>query len=149
MTVRDLMTENPQACSKNSSLQEVAKMMVDCDCGMIPVVEQNGERKVVGTITDRDITIRAVAKGKNPLDLNVGEVMSDNPICISVDGSDEEAEKLMSRHQVRRLPVVDNNNVLVGIIAQADIARKEPEGEAGEVVKNISKPSGGVRSQKR
>ncbi len=149
MTVRDLMTENPQACSKNSSLHEVAKMMVDCDCGMIPVVEQNGERKVVGTITDRDITIRAVAKGKNPLDLNVGDLMSDNPICISVDSSDDEAEKLMSRHQVRRLPVVDNNNVLVGIIAQADIARNEPEGEAGEVVKNISKPSGGKRSQKR
>ncbi|QDG52560.1 CBS domain-containing protein [Persicimonas caeni] len=147
MSIKDLMTSKPQCASKNTSLQDIAKMMDDCDCGMIPIVEQNGKSNVLGTVTDRDITIRAVSQGKNPLDLNASDVMSGNPICINQDADDNEAEQLMGQHQIRRLIVVDDNNNVVGVLAQADLARNEPQRETGKVVQQISKPSGGQQTR--
>ncbi len=142
MNVYELMTNNPQTASKDSSLEDVAKIMRDCDCGMIPIVEQNGRKRVVGTVTDRDITIRAIAKGKNPLELTAGDVMSTNPVCISQNASDSEAGEMMSGHQIRRLLVLDDNNDLVGVVAQADIAREDSKRSVGKVVQKISKSSG-------
>lgn len=145
MSIKDLMTSQPQCASKNTSLQDIAKMMEDCDCGMIPIVERNGASKVLGTVTDRDITIRAVAQGENPSNLKASDVMSSNPVCINQDADDNEAEQLMGQYQIRRLIVTDNNNNVVGVLAQADLARSEPESETGKVVQQISKPNGGQR----
>lgn len=146
MRVRDLMTDEVATCTPNTSLREVARAMVDCDCGMIPVVEGNGRRRAIGTVTDRDMVVRAVAHGKNPLDLSAGDIMSEAPVAIDRDASDDEAEELMATHQIRRLVVTDARGDCVGVLAQADIARSEPEDETGRVVKEVSRPSGRRRS---
>lgn len=146
MKIRDMMTEQPSTCSKNTSLQDVARMMRDNDCGMIPVVDQNGRNQVIGTITDRDIVIRSLGEGNDPNNMTVEDVMSGDPYCIQIDASDQEADQMMAEHKVRRLPVIDNNNDLVGVISQADLAQHQSEEETGKVVKEVSEPSQRPRS---
>ncbi len=114
-------------------------MMVDNDCGCIPVVEDNKNQKPVGMITDRDITIRTVADGKNPLEMTVGDVMSKNVITVTDDSSVEECCNLMEKNQVRRVAVVDENGGCCGIVAQADIAIKAEDTKTDKVVEKISK----------
>lgn len=139
MKVKDIMTKNPACCMPETKLQEAAKMMVDNDCGCIPVVEDNKNQKPVGMITDRDITIRTVADGKNPLEMTVGDVMSKNVITVTGDSSVEECCNLMEKNQVRRVAVVDENGGCCGIVAQADIAIKAEDSKTDKVVEKISK----------
>lgn len=139
MKVKDIMTKNPACCMPETKLQEAAKMMVDNDCGCIPVVEDNKNQKPVGMITDRDITIRTVADGKNPLEMTVGDVMSKNVITVTGDSSVEDCCNLMEKNQVRRVAVVDENGGCCGIVAQADIAIKAEDSKTDKVVEKISK----------
>lgn len=139
MNIQSLMTENPACANPDTPIEEVAQMMVDCDCGMIPVLDSNGSGEPIGCITDRDIVIRCVAKGINPLDCAARDAMSEDPITISAQASSQEAEVLMANHQVRRLIVVDNSGQCIGVVAQADLALKEPEFETGQVIKEISR----------
>ena len=136
MTVAEIMTKDPACCAPDTSLQEVAKMMVDNDCGCIPVV-QGGEP--VGTVTDRDIAVRAVAAGKNPLDLTASDAMSSNVVSVAEDCSLDECCKVMEDHQIRRVLVVDASGACCGIIAQADIAANASTKDTGEVVQEVSK----------
>lgn len=136
MTVAEIMTKDPACCAPDTSLQEVAKMMVDNDCGCIPVV-QGGEP--VGTVTDRDIAVRAVAAGKNPLDLTASDAMSSNVVSVAEDCSLDECCKVMEDHQIRRVLVVDSSGACCGIIAQADIAANASTKDTGEVVQEVSK----------
>lgn len=140
--VKHIMTENPACCTPETSLQETAKMMVDNDCGCIPVIENKDSKKPVGMITDRDITIRTVAKGKNPLDLTAGDVMTSQVVTISQEESLEKCMNLMEENQVRRIAVVDNNGGCCGIVAQADIALTGKDQKTGNVVEEISKSAG-------
>src|SRR5258705_11119535 len=119
MNIRDVMTPNPQYVSSGDSIQSAARIMRDCDTGAVPVVD-NG--LPVGMVTDRDIVIRGVADGH--LNRAVREVASTGIICASPDMSTREAEELMSEHQIRRLPVVENDRI-VGIVSIGDIAVKE------------------------
>ncbi len=137
MHVREVMTANPTCCGPDTSLQEVAKMMVDEDCGCLPVVDK--DMKPVGTITDRDITCRTVAEGRNPLDLTAADCMSSPVISVSQDSDLEECCRLMEDNQLRRLLVVDASGACCGIVAQADIALKAPEEVSGDLVKEVSK----------
>lgn len=146
MQIREMMSSQVATCNRNTSLQDVATLMIDNDCGMIPVVEENGSPKPIGTVTDRDIVIRSIAKGKNPIELSAGDIMSQQPVTIRQDASDDEAEELMAQHQIRRLIVVDGSGDCAGVLAQADLARKEPESETGRVVKKISQPTDRKRS---
>lgn len=142
MNVRELMTSNPATCTRDTSLQEAARMMVECDCGAIPVVESNGQRgKPVGIITDRDITIRIVAEGKNPIEKSVRDAMTDSAVTIGPDESLERCAQLMEEKQLRRMLVVDESGTLVGIIAQADIARHGSDQATGELVEQVSASS--------
>ena len=141
MTVAEIMTKNPACCSPDTSLQEVAKMMVDNDCGCIPVV-QDGEP--IGTITDRDIAVRTVAEGKNPLDLTASDAMTSNVVSVPEDCSLDECCKVMEDHQIRRVLVVDGEGACCGIIAQADIAANASSKDTGEVVQEVSKGAGAV-----
>lgn len=141
MKVKEIMTNNPTFCTDTLSLHEVAQMMTDYNCGCIPVVESQENKKPIGMITDRDITIRTVAHNKNPLEMIVGEVMTDNPVTVTPETSVEECCQMMERNQIRRVPVVDAEGNLCGIIAQADIARKAPGYEVAELVKDISMQS--------
>lgn len=142
MKAKDVMTENPICCVPGTPLEEVARMMVENDCGAIPVVEDQEDWKPVGIITDRDITCRAVAEGRNPLELTAGEVLTPSPVTISPEEELGECEKLMERHQLRRILVTDADGGCCGIVSLADIARNASEEEVGEVVEEVSKPAG-------
>ncbi len=142
MNVKDIMTENPICCIPTTTLEEVARMMVENDCGAIPVVEDQENWKPIGIITDRDITCRAVAEGRNPLELTAGDILSASPVTTVPETSLEECERLMEEHQLRRILVLDSEGGCCGIVSLADIARNAPEVEIGEVVEEVSRPAG-------
>lgn len=142
MQVSEIMTEDPQCCTANSTLQEAAQLMRDCDCGEIPVVDQQG--KPVGVITDRDICCRAVAENR-PVSTSVQEIMSSPAVTVSPNDNVERCLQLMDQHQIRRLPVVDDNGICCGMVAQADLARELNESEVGHVVHDISQPGQSAR----
>lgn len=139
MLVRDLMTTDPRCCTADTPLQEVAKLMVDCDCGCIPVVENLDTRIPVGMVTDRDICCRMVADGKNPLEHTAGDAMTPHVISVTPETSLEECCELMEDNQIRRIAVVDASGACCGIIAQADIANNAPEEKTAEVVQEVSR----------
>ncbi len=134
--VRDAMTEEPHSIGASASVVEAARLMREGHIGSLPVTE---DERLVGMITDRDITTRVVAESAAPETTSVGEVYSRDLISVEPDHDLDEALELMARHQVRRLPVVENGR-LVGVVAQADIALKDNE-RTGELVGAISAPS--------
>jgi CBS domain-containing protein len=138
---KDLMTANPRSCTPDATLPEAAKLMAECDCGAIPVVESDGARRVVGIITDRDIACRAVAAGKNPAETKVSECMSRGLATVHEEDSIEECCRAMERGQVRRLLVLDADGELCGIVSQADIALHLSKNKIAEVVKEVSQPA--------
>ena len=139
MNVQEIMTKNPACCTADESLQNVAKMMVDNDCGCIPIVEDTSSKKPIGTVTDRDITIRTVAEGRNPLDLTAGDIMTSNAITVTPNMSVEECCNLMENNQIRRILVVDDKGACCGIVAQADVAVNANDRTTAEVVQEVSK----------
>lgn len=141
MIIREIMTEHPDCCTAETSLQRVAHMMTECDCGAIPVVEEVKSMKPFGIVTDRDITVRTVAKGKNPLEMKASDVMTESTVTTRPDADVEEAAQKMKDHQLRRLIVVDDNGACIGMVAQADIARDGSDRQTGDVVEEISEPS--------
>lgn len=144
MRVRDIMTPDPAWCTPESSAREVAMLMKDHDCGSIPVVESRQRKRLVGTVTDRDLTVRGLAAGLGP-DTPVRELMTESPVTCGPDDEVEIVREVMVARQVRRVPVVDADGLLVGIVAQADIAREEgaaSDQEVGRIVEAISEPRG-------
>ncbi|HEX6490126.1 MAG TPA: CBS domain-containing protein [Gaiellaceae bacterium] len=134
--VRELMSSDPCSIDSDKPVSYAAKMMRDEDVGLAPIVE--GDR-LVGTLTDRDITIRVVAEGKDPDSVKVAEIASTDLVTVSPEQELDEALRLMARHQVRRLPVVEESGRLVGVLAQADVAREVGGQRTGEVVEEISR----------
>ena len=139
--VKEIMTKDPACCTSDASLQEAAKMMKDNDCGCIPVVENQNSKKPIGVITDRDIALRAVAAGKNPLDLTVKDAMTSSVETVKTDTSIEDCCNLMEEKQIRRVVVVDENGGCCGIVAQADIAIHSTDNKTAEMVEKVSKSS--------
>jgi CBS domain-containing protein len=142
-SVRDAMTEDPRSIGTSASVVEAAQLMRDQHVGSLPITD---DEKLVGMITDRDITTRVVAEAADPKTTSVGDVYSQDLVSVEPDNDLEDAVQLMASHQVRRLPVVEGGR-LVGIVAQADIALnlRENEQRTGELVEAISEPSGGER----
>ena len=140
-SVRDAMTAEPRSIGASASVVEAARLMREEHIGSLPIIDNE---QLVGMITDRDITTRVVAEAADPKLTSVGDVSSGDPISVEPDKDLEEALLLMARHQVRRLPVVDNGK-LVGIVAQADIALTENEKKSGKLLEAISEPSGEER----
>ena len=139
MKVTEIMTKDPACCEPETSLQEVAKLMLVNDCGEIPVVDSQRTMRPVGVVTDRDIVVRCVAEGKNPLAADAGDVMSSPVVTITADMDVDEVGDMMEEHQVRRIPVVDEAGAVCGIVAQADIARHAHPREVAEVVREVSR----------
>ncbi len=139
MQVGELMTWNPACCTPDSTLQEVARMMETNDCGCIPVVNSLTEMKPVGTITDRDITIRTVAASHNPLDMKASDIMTTNIAAIKPQMSVEECFQIMEDKDIRRVLVVDDEGRCCGIVAQADIVQSSADPiRTNEVIREIS-----------
>jgi CBS domain-containing protein len=137
-----IMTPDPACCTPESTAQDVAMLMKENDCGSIPVVESLGSRRLVGTVTDRDLAIRGIATGKGP-ETPVRDLMTYDPITSSPDDEVEIVREVMVAQQVRRVPVVDDNGSVVGIVAQADLAREDgaaSDQEVGRIVEAISDP---------
>lgn len=134
MNIRDVMTPNPRTVTPNDTIQSAARIMRDEDTGAVPVVE-NG--RAVGIVTDRDIVVRAVAED-GQLNRPVREIVSGSVVSATPDMSTREAAALMSEHQVRRLPVIEND-CLVGIVSIGDLAVKEgKDGRIGDTLQQIS-----------
>jgi CBS domain-containing protein len=133
-SIQEAMTPNPTTIEATTTAQEAAKIMKSEDVGSLPIVEGN---KLVGVVTDRDLAIRIVAEGRGP-DTTVGEIASKDVATVDPEQSIEEAARLMAERQVRRLPVVEEDGRLVGILAQADIAQTGHDALTGETVQQIS-----------
>lgn len=138
MTVASVMTKTPACCTPKSSLTEVARMMVDNNCGQIPVVEDFTSHKLTGVITDRDIATRIVAKGHNSAEVKVCDCMT-SP-CVSVTGNTSLTSccELMETNKIRRLPVVDDKGSLVGIVSLADVVLNTSIETSASVLKEVS-----------
>lgn len=135
-TVREAMTSKLCSIDTDKTVAYAAKMMRDEDVGIAPIVE--GDR-LVGVLTDRDIAVRVVAEGGDSEQTKVTDVMSRDLVTLDPDQDLDEALRLMARHQVRRLPVVEEDGRLVGVVAQADVAEHAADQQTGEVVEQISR----------
>jgi CBS domain-containing protein len=140
--VRDVMTDRPRCVTLETPISEVAQLMESEDIGSLPVLEGD---QLAGMITDRDIVLRAVAKGKDPRGMPVREVASRELVTVYAEDDLSSALNKMASQQVRRLPVVDEDNRLVGVLAQADVALEVKEKTVGEMVEEISKSPTGPR----
>lgn len=135
-TVRDAMTSDPCTIDADKDVAYAAKMMKDEDVGVAPIVEGD---QLVGVLTDRDIAIKVVAAGKDPKLTKVRDVASTNVVTVDPHQDLDDALRLMGKHQVRRLPVVEEDGKVVGILAQRDVALVGDDKKTGEVVEEISK----------
>ena len=138
MRVQDVMTKDPACVTPGATIREAAQIMQRENVGIIPVVEEKGDKRLVGVVTDRDIAIRVVAEGKDPQATKVDEVASREIVTVDPEQNLDEALRLMAQHQVRRLPVVEEDGRPVGILSQADVARAGDDAETGRVVQEIS-----------
>ena len=134
-SVRDVMTANPVTVSEKDSIRDVARIMAREDTGVVPVVDG---KKIIGMITDRDIVVRLVAEGKECSNAKVNEAMSKNVRSVREDASVNEVLELMKSAEIRRVPVVNQNQELVGIVSIGDVAQTNRDGKVGETVEKIS-----------
>ncbi|WP_433019407.1 CBS domain-containing protein [Kribbella sp. CA-294648] len=133
---RDLMTAGAECVGENETLVDAARKMRDLDVGALPICGEDNRLK--GVLTDRDIVVKCLADGGDPSQATAGQFGQGKPVTIGADDSIEEALATMTKHQVRRLPVIDGHD-LVGMLAQADIARSMPEQATGDTVQEISR----------
>ena len=141
--VTSVMTANPACCTAETPLREVARMMIDNDCGEIPVVDDKGIP--VGVVTDRDITVRIVAEGRDTMGATAAEAMSSPVKTIREDSSLKDATDVMEKAKIRRVPVVDAGGKLSGIVSLADVAMGAKDKLTVEVVKEVSTPGKGQK----
>ena len=141
--IRDVMTSNPCTIDADRSVAYAAKMMLEEDVGLAPIVEDG---KLIGMLTDRDIATRVAAEGRDPDQVKVRDVASTQLFTIGPRQDLDEALRMMAKHQVRRLPVVEADGRLVGVVAQADIAREGNDTQTGQLVEEISESGGQMSS---
>ena len=141
MQVKEVMTADPVCCTPDTPIPVVARMMVDNDCGEIPVVDDKASKLPIGVITDRDIVCRVVAKDINPQGTIAIDCMTKPCVTVTPEMSIEQCCRIMEENQIRRVPVVDAGGSCCGIVALADIALQTRDSVAGEVVKEVSEPN--------
>lgn len=142
MKVKDIMTADPNCCLITDNARKAAQIMKKEDVGSVPVVKSGEKRELAGIVIDRDLCLSVVATGKSPDSVSVRDCMSGESVACHADDDIRRAADLMKQHQVRRIPVVDRQNCVCGIIATADIARAHEfdRSSSGEVIEHISQP---------
>jgi len=138
MKARDIMTQNPRVVTPETPVQEAARLMKNEDTGVLPVVDSEGSRRLVGMITDRDIAIRVVADGMTSA--QVRDAMSANPKTCRPDDSVKDVLQIMSDAQIRRIPIVDDGGTVVGIVSQADVVLEANGTKVEKTIEKISQP---------
>ncbi len=141
MTCRDVMTPDPACCTPRDTVVTAAMIMKSNDVGSVPVVADYGDRRVIGMVTDRDLALRVVAEQRDYYNARVEDVMSRDVVTCNADDDYDDVLQAMSKHQLRRIPVVDSEKRLTGIIAQADVATTGDNKSTGRIVENISEPA--------
>ena len=136
-TARDIMTPDVTCVGENESLTDAAEKMARLDVGALPIC--GSDNRLKGMLTDRDIVVKAIAKGRNPAECTASELAQGKPVMIGADDDANEILRTMSQHQVRRLPVIDGHD-LVGMVALADVARALSDQPVGDLVDAISRP---------
>ena len=139
MRVRDVMTHDPVCCTPNMSIMAVARLMVEYDCGAIPVVGDLVRRMPIGIVTDRDIVVRTIAAGRDPMTLAVSDCMTTPAVTLTADTTVRDCVRTLEIGQLRRAIVVDDAGACTGIVSQADIARDASKRETGELIRELSK----------
>jgi CBS domain-containing protein len=146
MKARDIMTANPACCTPEDTARDAARLMAECDCGVVPVVEDRQSMRLVGVVTDRDLAVRGLAQGKGA-DARVSDLMTTKLNCCGPNDDVKEIERVMAERQVRRVPIIDERGCCIGVVAQADLARaavttrEVSDYEVARVVERISEPS--------
>lgn len=141
ITCEDIMTQTPFSCLKTDKVYIVAQRLQVENIGALPVVEDLDTKKLIGMITDRDLAIRVVGTGQDSTEVSVGDVMTPSPVACHPNDEIDVALAVMSTHQIRRVPIVNEMGGLVGIVTQADIAtRMNDYNKIGHVVEKISQP---------
>jgi CBS domain-containing protein len=141
MQVREIMTTDPACCTADASLEEVAKAMVEHDCGEIPIIRSSSDKSLLGVVTDRDIVCRLVAQGINPVDEAAEACMTSPVVSVRESTPLEDCAKLMEDKQIRRVPVVNGGGMICGIVSQADIAKNASRKITADLVKDVSQPA--------
>jgi CBS domain-containing protein len=140
MKCKEIMTEDPACCLPGDTVDQAAQLMKDEEVGPVPVGADQQTKRLLGIVTDRDLALKVVADARQIAAVKVEEVMTRSPVTCHADDDLQTAIDAMEKHQVRRIPIVDDNNQIIGIIAQADIATRVREPElTAEVVEEISK----------
>jgi CBS domain-containing protein len=142
MQAKDIMTTNPRTVTPDTTVREAATLMKSEDVGMLPVVREPGSKTLVGVVTDRDITIRHVAEGHGSPECPVREAMTSGVRTARAADDVDDVMDVMGKEQVRRIPIVDERGDLVGVVAQADIARQASDKRAERTIEKISQPGG-------
>lgn len=143
MRAKDIMTKRVATATPDATVVEIAKMLVQNDCGAIPVLAEDESGRPIGIVTDRDIVVRVVSSSVDPEECTANDCMSAPAVTVSDDATLRDCASLMETAQIRRLVVVDSSGRCCGIVAQADIAREGAD-MAGEIVQEVSKPAGGL-----
>ncbi|GGZ55368.1 CBS domain-containing protein [Lysobacter xinjiangensis] len=138
MDIRSVMTPDPAACQADSPVREVARLMLENDIGLVPVIDAAG--RPVGTVTDRDIALRVVAEGRDPQQCTAQDCMTSPVTTVSLDTSLADAIDRMEAGQIRRLLVVDTEGRLCGVVAQADVALSGRDRKTAELLRGVSEP---------
>src|SRR5213080_1619252 len=141
MKIKEVMSPNPVCCTPGDSAQMVARIMRDGNIGSIPVVIDQQSRELVGVITDRDLCCSVVADGLDAKTTTIEKFMTLNPVTCREEEDVESCERLMQEHQIRRIPVVNAEDSVIGIVAQADLALKDKSERVSKTVAEISKPA--------
>ncbi len=141
MKVKKVMSKRLAYATPDMEIGKVAEMMADYKVGSLPVIENKDSRKVVGIVTDRDITTRVVAKGKDPQKMTAKDVMSTPVVTVKRGDKMKDVAQMMEKNQIRRIPVVDNNGEICGMVSQADLARNAGDQTVADMVQRVSKPS--------
>ena len=139
---KDVMTTNPASCNPDTPLEQVARLMIQHDCGEIPVIDT--DTQPIGVVTDRDIVCRVVAEGKNPKSYTAELCMSQPAVTVQMDATLDDVVSTMEKHQIRRVPVVDELGRFKGMISQADIAWAGKERDVAELVREVSRDTGRI-----
>ena len=151
MQAQDIMTPDPACCTPQDTVEQAARLMVANDCGCVPVVEDRESKRLIGAVTDRDLACRCLATGRGP-ETRVADVMSTELSCCAPDDDVAAVERIMQERQVRRVPVIDEHDCCIGIVAQADLARAPrehtnvTEQEVGRTIERVSEPIRGPRA---
>jgi CBS domain-containing protein len=142
MKVSEIMTAAPTCCCKDEKVQKAANIMLDLNVGIVPIVESETDETLVGLVTDRDLCLRVVALGFDPATTALESCMSEEIISCQADDNVEKVVALMQKHQIRRIPIIDSENHIQGIVSLADVTVRAHEQDIAETITEISEPAG-------